>query len=155
MINLLTSLLAVSFLIHLFSIPQYIRSDNPEKRKRFFLLFIFSGALNSGLMTALAVVVFKNPGSLSTFDLTLTLWVVSGGVFFVSVWIQSTILFRIYRRSRNPEFFHINYFGKKVYNTRITGKNDLVLMFATLPLFLFSGAYFTARLINLIRNGEI
>ncbi len=64
--------------------------------------------------------------------------------------IKISIFVVVYRRSKDPAHYHFNFFGKKVLHTSVVKPIEVVLFMFTMPFFLISGAYFIARLINLI-----
>jgi hypothetical protein len=81
------------------------------------------------------------------------MWIISGFVLFILLFLKITILVRIYKRAKDPAFYSINFFGKKVYEKGIVRQSEFVTIFLSMPFFLIIGAYFIARLINMIRFG--
>lgn len=62
---------------------------------------------------------------------------------------------KIYRRSKNPDYYTINFFGKKVYPNGLINQKEFITLFLTMPFFLLVGAYFVARLVNILMYGNI
>jgi heme/copper-type cytochrome/quinol oxidase subunit 1 len=83
------------------------------------------------------------------------MWIISGVTMFLVLYIKLSLAFRIYKRSKDPEFYHINFFGKKVYNEKLIKNFEYMIFFITIPFFLLIGAYFVARLINLYFYGHL
>ncbi|OHD65330.1 MAG: hypothetical protein A2176_15460 [Spirochaetes bacterium RBG_13_51_14] len=65
------------------------------------------------------------------------------------------IIITLYIRSRDPQWYHINYFGEKVYEKGIVKQIEFLGIFFTLPFFLLIGAFFVSRLITIIMFGHI
>lgn len=82
-------------------------------------------------------------------------WLGSGFIMVMMVGIKVKIFIDIYKRSKNPDKYHFNYFGKKVYNASVTKPKEVGIFVITIPLFLFSGSYFIAKLINIILSGKL
>jgi len=76
------------------------------------------------------------------------MWIVNGFTMVVMLMSQITIARRIYQRSKLPENYHYNFFGKKVLHPSVVKPGEVAAFFATIPLFLFTGAYFFAKLIR-------
>ena len=68
----------------------------------------------------------------------------------ILLFMQVIILFRVYRRSKDPVFFDINFFGKKVFRKGVIKQSEFLTFILTMPFFLMVGSYFVARLVNLI-----
>ena len=88
-------------------------------------------------------------------DMTLMLWLLSGFSLFITLAIQVYVFISVYRRAKDPEFYYTNFFGKKVYKKGVIKQYEFLSIFATLPVLLLLGAYFVARLINLVMYGHL
>ncbi|MCL2156020.1 MAG: hypothetical protein FWH53_10175, partial [Leptospirales bacterium] len=64
---------------------------------------------------------------------------------------QIRIFIKIYKRSKDPENYHVNYFGKKVLHSTVISKMDFLVFLGAIPFLLMAGAYFIAKLINYLR----
>ena len=74
----------------------------------------------------------------------------TGFIMVIMLFIKISIFRAIYKRSQDPEHFHYNYFGKKVLHGSVVKFEEILIFFFTMPFFLFCGAYFVARLFNLL-----
>lgn len=154
-ITILLLALALSFFIHLLFIGLYVTSETPERKKQFFYAFFISAIINTMLMGGVSVVSLKYPAMVREVDLKVVLWLLSGVALFITFLIQVMVFVTVYRRAKNPEFYYRNFFGKKVYKKGVIRQIEFIAVFATIPIFLLLGAYFVARLINLIMYGHI
>jgi len=125
-----------------------------RKTKKYYNGFISTGLLNVVIMCTLSFVAIMHPEFIQNLDISLILWVSSGLVLILVLFIKIRIFYRLYLRMQDPEWYHFNYFGKKVLKEGIVKQSEFLTMFATLPLFLVIGAYFVAKLITLIRSGS-
>jgi hypothetical protein len=73
----------------------------------------------------------------------------SGSFMIMTFALQTSIFIRVYRRSKLPEHYHYNFFGKKVLHSSVATPIEMALFFASIPMFLVAGAYFAARFIRL------
>ena len=123
-----------------------------RKYKRWFKIF-----------ASLGFVIFINVGILSMgrpqlpggFGFSSLSWAVSGYIMVIMLCIKFYIFRKIYRRSQDPENYHYNFFGKKVVHSEILTVREMREFMLTIPIFLFSGSYFIARLVNLILYGHL
>ncbi|MFH0977223.1 MAG: hypothetical protein V1874_15695 [Spirochaetota bacterium] len=72
----------------------------------------------------------------------------------VSVMIKIMIIRRLYLRYQDPENYHYNFFGKKVIHSGFLSDKEMKNFMITIPLFIFAGAYFIARLIGILSHGK-
>lgn len=68
----------------------------------------------------------------------------------IMIMIKAGIIRNIWKRAKDPTNYHFNYFGKKVLDSRVVLQEEVYIFLFTVPFFLMSGAYFFARLVNLI-----
>ncbi len=106
-------------------------------------------------MVLVSIIAFRNPAVIKNINIGLILWVISGFLNIILISVQVTIVVKIIKRSKDPAYYDLSFFGKKVYKPEIVKKSELAAMFLSMPLFLLVGSYFTARLINLIRFGNL
>ncbi len=150
-IYVLLFLLATSFFIHIAIIILYIRF----KTKQLLNLFLFTVITNMSLAISLSVLALARPGLIRNINLELLFWLFSGLIMFFLLSFKIIIFINVFRRSRNPDYYHVNYFGKKVYESGIIKQSEFLGFLVSFPVFLLIGAYFVARLINLIIYGHI
>jgi len=81
------------------------------------------------------------------------MWVIAGLVLFVILFLKIAVTIRILKRTKDPAFYTLNYFGKKVYEKGIVRPSEFITIILSMPFFLLVGSYFVARLINMIRLG--
>lgn len=144
-------LLFVSFTLHFFSLIFYLLN----KTKVYFNLFFGTALLNILLGIFLSIYALKNPGSIRGLNISFLLWIVSGLIMFLLLSVKIGLTVKIYKRSKDPDFFHYNFFNKKVYNEKLVKQHETMIFFITIPFFLIIGAYFTARIINLLLYGHL
>ncbi len=144
-------LLLISFFSHITSIVFYILN----KSKKVFNFFVSTLVTNMCLSLGLIIAALRSPETIKNLNVQLILWVLSGIVLAITLFIQIAVLRIVYLRTKNPDFFHFNYFGKKVYESGVIKKSEFFSFLITLPFFLIIGAYFVARLINYIMYGHI
>ena len=141
--------LAFSFCLQLLVIIQYLST----KAESYYRIFLGTFVINTILMVVTSIFMFRTPMHFYKLDLRLIMWIISGFVLFILLFLKITILVRIYKRAKDPAFYSINFFGKKVYEKGIVKQSEFVTIFLSMPFFLIIGAYFIARLINMIRFG--
>ncbi|HNW31045.1 MAG TPA: hypothetical protein PKN50_21390, partial [Spirochaetota bacterium] len=103
---------------------------------------------NVFISAALIFVALYKPEQIQKIKFPLMMWIVNGFTMVVMLMSQITIGRRIYQRSKLPENYHYNFFGKKVLHPSVVKPGEVAAFFATIPLFLFTGAYFFAKLIR-------
>ena len=151
MLLLLIFILSVSFLFHIFCLIAYIY----KKKIKFFKGFIATGLINLVLALGLATFFLFFPDKIQLFNIfnfnidIKVLQVTGTGIFsLIMLLLQIGISIVIYRRSKNPENFHYNYFGKKVFHKTLVAPSEVTLFIVCVPCFLVSGAYFIAKIMN-------
>lgn len=150
-IYLLFFCLLTSFTSHIIIIVLYVKSrDN-----RYFYWFIATVALNMTIAGAMIVVTLTKPELIRALNLKMFFFLLSGFVTFLLLAIKILIFRNIYVRSKDPKWYHISFFGKKVYEKGIVKQVEFLGIFGTLPFFLVIGAFFVSRLIILIMNGSM
>jgi hypothetical protein len=143
-ITLLLIALFLSFLGHIYSLVTYVTTRS-ERSLRAFVKTTMSNIMIAG---ACIVLFMSRPDLLFRVDVPKLLWVMSGFIMLVTLWVKIKIFIRIYRKAQDPENYHINFFGKKVLHSSVVSRIELAVFFGTIPFFLMSGAYFIARLVN-------
>jgi len=100
------------------------------------------------LAGACIVLFMSKPDMLHEVDVPRLLWLMSGFIMFMTLGVKIKIFIKIYRRAKDPDNYHLNFFGKKVLHSSVVSKMEMAIFFGTMPFFLMSGAYFMARLAN-------
>jgi hypothetical protein len=143
--------LLTSFTLHAVIIALYIKN----KDKLYFYWFIATVALNMAIALALIVISLTRPEQIHQLNLKFFFWLLSGFVTLLLLCIKITIFRNIYKRSKDPTWYHFNHFGKKVFEKGIVKQIEFLGIFGSLPFFLFIGAFFVSRLINMILYGSM
>jgi len=138
--------LSFSFCFQIAIIILYLSS----KRDLYYKTFLGTFIINTILMVITSTIALTSPLSIQRINVKFILWVISGLITIVLLFLQSTILVRVYMRSKDPEFFDINFFGKKVFRKGIIKQSEFLTFILTIPFFLMVGSYFVARLVNLL-----
>lgn len=143
--------LAFSFCFQILVIILYLLN----KSDRYFKMFLGTFLSNTILMIIISIIAMRDPAAVRKINLSLMLWVISGFINVIFVCVKIAIVRKIMSRAKDPEYYDLNFFGKKVYRPDIIKKSELAAMFLTMPLFLITGSYFVARLINLLIYGAL
>ena len=145
-IIILFILLQVSFTLHIYNLVIYVLKKN-NKNLRWFVNTAISNILIAVLLTVLAIM---EPVMVRGVDFSLLIWIMTGLIMVAMLGIKINIARNIFQRSRDPENYHFNYFGKKVLHSTVVRYEEILIFMFTMPFFLFAGAYFIARLVNLL-----
>lgn len=143
-ITILLIALFLSFLGHLFSLVSYITRRSESSLKT----FIKTTISNITLAGTCIVLFLSKPELLHEVNVGRLIWLMSGFVMVVTLWVKINILVKIYRRAKDPDNYHLNFFGKKVLHSTVVSKVEMAIFFGTMPFLLISGSYFVARLVN-------
>jgi hypothetical protein len=143
--------LLTSFTLHAVIIALYIKN----KDILYFYWFIATVILNMALALALIIISLSKPELIRQLNLKYFFWLLSGFVSLLLLGIKIAIFRNIYKRSRDPQWYHFNHFGKKVFEKGIVKQVEFLGIFGTLPFFLFVGAFFVSRLLNMILFGHM
>jgi hypothetical protein len=143
--------LSFSFCLQILVIIQYLSTKSESYYRTFLGTFI----INTILMVITSVAIFKDASSLLAIDIKFILWIVSGFVLIFILFIKISTIMKIYRRTKDPQFYSINFFGKKVYEKGIIKPYEFLTLILTMPFFLMVGSYFIARLINMVLYGHL
>ncbi len=150
-ISILLITLSFSFCLQILVIIQYLST----KSESYYTVFLGTFIINTVLMVITSVVILRDSSSFAKVDIRFILWVMSGFILIFILFIKITTIMKIYRRSKDPQFYTINFFGKKVYPGGLINKQEFLTLFLTMPFFLLVGSYFVARLINILLYGYI
>ena len=143
--------LLTSFTLHAVIIALYIKN----KDKLYFYWFIATVAMNMAIALALIVISLSRPELIRQLNLKFFFWLLSGFVTLLLLSLKIAIFRNIYKRSKDPKWYHFNHFGKKVFEKGIVKQVEFLGIFGSLPFFLFIGAFFVSRLINMMLYGRM
>ncbi|MBN1534705.1 MAG: hypothetical protein JXA20_18690 [Spirochaetes bacterium] len=150
-ISIILILLVISFLFHVYFLIKYI-TLRQSKYLNLYLNTTVSNLIITGLLIFISL---KYPSQVRSVNLKVLFWLITGILLVLTLRIKIGIFSKIYKRAQDPENFHYNFFGKKVLHTTVVKPVYIFVFFATMPFFLFAGAYFVARLINIILYGHL
>ncbi len=142
-------LLGLNFVFHIYSLVLFIQT----KENRYIRWFANTAIANIAFAGIITIFVIYNPAVLRGVNLGRFMWVLSGVIMFIMLYIKIAIFRRMYARAHDPANYHFNYFGKKVLNQNVMTKNEIYVFYGTIPAFLIFGAYFIMKLINYLLFG--
>ena len=143
--------LLTSFTLHAVIIILYIKN----KDIKYFYWFIGTVILNMVFALGLIIITFTKPALIRELNLKYFFWLLSGFFTILLLVIKISIFRNIYLRSRDPRWYHFNHFGKKVFEKGIIKQAEFLGIFGMFPFFLFIGAFFMSRLLNIILFGRM
>ena len=146
-----TFLILVPFAVSILILVQYVYTKKSKYRKR-FIVTALAGCL---LLCLILFLSLFNPRIKEAMDFQVMIWLLSGYLMITAICIKILVFSRIYTRYQDPVNFHYNFFGKKVVHSGFMTNKEMREFMMTIPAFLFAGAYFVARLINLIIYGHL
>ncbi len=118
-------------------------------------MFINTAVSNIVIAGCITLISLSNPDYIYKLDIKLMTWAASGFIMVMMIVIKIFVFRKIYKKAKDPANFHYNFFGKKVLHSTVASKVDILIFFVTIPFFLLFGAYFVARLVNLILYGYL
>jgi hypothetical protein len=136
--------LEVSFAVHILYLIKYIAKKDPKAFNGFVSTFIINIAI--GIFVSIFVMLY--PSQIREINFNRFLFLESGFIFSITVYVKVKIAVKIYRKTKDPAHYHISYFGKKVIHPSVIAFTDLIVYFLTLPVTLICGAYFVTRLLK-------
>lgn len=136
-------LIQVSVFVQILFIATYLKS----KSRFSFIGFLFTTIANLVIIVIMLVMLAQIPGLINSVELEELLFIESALVFIFLSIIKIRISLRIFVRSKDPEYFDTNFFGKKVYKTKIISKGEVAAFILATPVTMFSGAYFIVKLL--------
>jgi hypothetical protein len=144
LIIVLLSTLCITIVVHVYYLLMYIKIRSEAYLRK----FINTAAINIVLAGTSIVLAIFAPGDLKRIEGAMIIWAMSGVMMVFIVLLQTLIFMRVHRRSKLPEHYHYNFFGKKVLHSSVATPIEIALFFASIPLFVVGGAYFVARFIR-------
>jgi hypothetical protein len=136
--------LFVSLGLHIAYLVKYIQTREPAFLHRYVLTTVSNVFISGGLI----FVALYRPMIVQKIKFPLMMWIITGLIMVLTLMAQITIFQRVYQRSKLPEHYHYNFFGKKVLHSSVLKPGEFALFFGTVPVFLLAGAYFIAKLLR-------
>ncbi len=133
--------LQFSLFVNIQFIKSYITTRKDENYNRLITITVFNLLLG---MVILFIMMYS-PDIVTKFRMQSMMVPESGLIFLLLVFIKTRIAIGIIKRSKDPEFFDISFFGKKVYKPGIVKKSEVAIYIFTMPFTLITGAYFLAN----------
>jgi len=130
--------------LHVIYLLKYIRIRTESYLRK----YINTAAVNLVTAGICIVIAIFYPEEIRKIQGPNLIWLVSGVFMILTLVLQTSIFVRVYRRSKLPEHYHYNFFGKKVLHSSVARPMEVALFFASIPMFLVAGAYFVARFIR-------
>ncbi|HNW29750.1 MAG TPA: hypothetical protein PKN50_14830 [Spirochaetota bacterium] len=141
---LLLTVLCLSIVLHVFYLVRYVRIRTESYLRK----YINTAAVNLVTAGICIVIAIFYPEEIRKIQGPNLMWLVSGVFMILTLLLQTSIFVRVYRRSKLPDHYHYNFFGKKVLHSSVARPMEVALFFASIPMFLVAGAYFVARFIR-------
>ncbi|HON15694.1 MAG TPA: hypothetical protein PLA51_04365, partial [Spirochaetota bacterium] len=138
LITLLLLTLAFAFCFQFLLIILYVSNKSDNYFKSLLGTFI----INTTLMILISIVAIGNPEDVYSINIKFVSWVVSGIICFFVLILKISITIRIVKRTKDPQYYDINFFGKKVYKPGLVRPKEFLALIASVPIFLLIGAYF-------------
>ncbi len=135
----------ISLIVHLQSLIGYVW----KKSMAYFKGFMITAVTNSLFGIILAIFVLLDRDLVRGLNMDKILVLETGVLFVWMLFIKIRITARIIRRIRDPKNFHRSYFGKKVYDTAVVDKKELMVYFITFPFTILAGAFFIVKMLKL------
>jgi len=134
--------LQVSIYVNIRFFISYIIKKKESSQKKFFITTL----VNSLTGIVLLAVMMLTPEGVARFELQTMMILESGLIFFFLIFVKVTIAVRVLKRAKEPEYYDISFFGKKVYKPEVVKKSELAIFILTVPFTLITGAYFVANI---------
>lgn len=150
-ISILLITLSFSFCLQIMVIFQYLST----KSESYYKIFLGTFIINTILMVISSVAILRDSSTFTKIDVKFILWIISGFILIFILFIKVSTIIKIVKRTKDPQFYSINFFGKKVYEKGIIKPYEFLTLILTMPFFLMVGAYFLARLFNILLYGHM
>lgn len=144
-------LLQIPFAACLILLIMYVVTRRRKYKTWFHAIFF----LGSFIVFNISFFSLFYPQRFKQINLLFLYWIISGYLMLMMILIKIHIFRKIYKRHQDPSNYHFNFFGKKVMDTSSITNREMRQFMITIPIFLFSGSYFVARLVNLILFGRL
>lgn len=137
--------LHISIFVHIVYIAAYIEGKKYRELKG----YRYTRYISIFFAVLIALVIYARPAMSSKVRSETIMLIESGFIFFFLLFVKISITVRIFKRSRNSDYYDISFFGKKVYKLEVVKKSELAVYLVSMPFTLMTGAYFIANIIAL------
>ncbi len=121
---------------------KFIRSYIANKKEESFRILFITTSVILIIGIAVLAVMMNDPDVVAKFQMQRMMVLESGLLFCFLIYIKTRITIRVFKRVKNPDFYDISFFGKKVYKVEVVKKSELAIYILSMPVTLISGAYF-------------
>jgi len=121
---------------------KFIRSYIANKKDGSFRIMFITTSVILVIGIAILAVMMNDPVVVAKFQMQRMMVLESGLLFCFLVYIKTRITIRVLNRVKNPDFYDISFFGKKVYRVEVVKKSELAIYILSMPVTLIAGAYF-------------
>lgn len=121
---------------------KFIRSYIANKKDGSFRIMFITTSVILIIGIAILAVMMNDPVVVAKFQMQRMMVLESGLLFCFLVYIKTRITIRVLHRVKNPDFYDISFFGKKVYKVEVVKKSELAIYILSMPVTLIAGAYF-------------
>lgn len=136
--------LCISIIFHIYYLLRYVRIRTQSYLRKYINTAVVN-LVSAGICVIIAI--FR-PQDIAKIRGPLLMWMLSGVLMIMTIALQASIFIRVYRKSKLPEHYHYNFFGKKVLHSSVAHPMEIALFFSSIPMCLVAGAYFVARFIR-------
>ena len=134
--------LQISILVNIQLIISYFAGGKKGSLK----WVVAAASVNFIIGIILLVIMMFAPDILSKFQIQSMTVPESGLIFLLLVFIKTRIALRVFKRVKNPDYYDISFFGKKVYRLNAVKKSELAIFLLSMPVTLVAGAYFIVNI---------
>ena len=134
--------LQISILVNIQLIISYFAGGKKGSLKRVFA----AASVNFLIGIILLAIMMFAPDVVSKFQIQSMTVPESGLLFLLLVFIKTRIAVRVFKRVKDPDYYDISFFGKKVYRLNVVKKSELAVFLLSMPVTLVAGAYFIVNI---------
>jgi hypothetical protein len=135
-------LLQISILVNIQLVVSYFKSEGKGSLKS----VIAAASVNFLIGIILLVIMLFAPEVVSAFKIQSMTVPESGLIFCLLIFVKTRIALRVLKRVKDPDFYDISFFGKKVYRLNVVKKSELAVFLLSMPVTLIAGAYFIVNI---------
>lgn len=121
---------------------QFLRLYIANKKAGSFKILFTTTSIIFIIGVILLIVMMLDPDVVAKFQMQRMMVLESGLIFCFLVYIKARITIRVLKRVKDPEYYDISFFGKKVYRLNVVKKSELAIYILSMPVTLIAGAYF-------------
>ncbi len=135
-------ILQISILVNIQFLINYFSAE----KKRSIKSVLGAALVNFIIGIVLLMIMIFAPDVVSKFQIQSMTVPESGLIFCLLVFIKTRIAVRVFKRVKDPDFYDISFFGKKVYRLNVVKKSELAVFLLSMPVTLIAGAYFIVNI---------